>query len=407
MKLKLSDVEEARNVLLKILQPTPMIRNPWLSKKYNCDVFLKLESMHPIGSFKIRGACYKLSKLSKKELSKGVIAASAGNHAQGVAWAAAHFKTEATIVMPIGAPLTKIQNTISLGAKVVLFGDTYEEAYDHARKIEKKTGAVFVHPYDDHDVISGQGTLGLEILEQLPEADVVIGSIGGGGLMAGVGLVFHTMKPKAYVVGAQASGARSMVESIRKKRVIETGFADTFADGIRVKNVAKRIFKNLLQYVDVAHHADDESIAASVLTLIEKARVISEGAGALPLSVLDQIYNEKPKLIQGKKIVLIVCGGNIDVNVLARIIDRGLTMTGRRVRLNVFLTDKPGSLNNLTKLIAENGANIIQAIHDRDAPSVGLHETGVELTIETKGSNHGAALIKNIKKHFPKLEVLR
>lgn len=404
MKITLADIEEAKRVLLKVIDPTPLVPNQWLSNRIGCDVYLKLENMQPIGSFKIRGAVYKLSTLTPAARKRGVIAASAGNHAQGVAWAAAHFKTKATIVMPQSAPLTKIQNTKALGAKVILHGDKYEEAYAQARKLERETGSTFVHPFEDAQVIAGQGTVGLEIAEQLPDAEILIGAVGGGGLMSGIGIVMKALKPKTMLVGAQASGASSMVQSLRKHRVVQTGAAETFADGIRVKNVSPALFRILNHVIDLAADADDEKIAAAVLTLMEKAHTIAEGAGALPLAVLEDLMVQRPKDFRRKKVVLVICGGNIDVNVLGRIIDHGLILNGRRVRLNVSISDRPGSLNLLTRIIAENGANVLQVIHDRDKPAVGFNETGVEMTLETRGPEHGRTLVAAIKKHFPKLE---
>jgi threonine dehydratase len=362
--------------------------------------------MQPVGSFKIRGATNKLANMTVSARKKGVVAASAGNHAQGVAWAAKAYKTKATIVMPVGAPITKVENTKALGAQVVLHGENFEAAYEHALMISKKTGAHFVHPYEDEDVIAGQGTLGVEIIHEMKDFDMVIGSIGGGGLVAGLGLALKAYKHKAKIIGAQASGARSMVESLKKGKLFQTGIADTFADGIKVKNPSGSMFKLLQNVVDDVYHADDEMIAAAILELMEKARIITEGAGALPLAVLDQIYHKHPKQIQGKKIVLIICGGNIDVNLLGHIIDRGLTVSGRHIRLTLFVHDKPGTLSLLTEVIAKAGGNILQVIHDRDNPKAKLNQTAIDLTLETKGKDHSELLIKEIKKHFKQIEIL-
>ncbi|MBI3557353.1 MAG: threonine ammonia-lyase [Deltaproteobacteria bacterium] len=402
LKLALADVEQARGVLGKMLDTTPLLPNRWLSERLGCQVFLKLENMQPIGSFKIRGATYKISRLAPQQRRRGVITASAGNHAQGVAWGCAQFKTRATIVMPVNAPLTKVQNTEALGAKVILQGDNYDEAHAVARKFAAKSGAIFVHPYEDLDVMAGQGTVGLEIIEQLPDVDVVIGSLGGGGLMAGVGTVIKEFKPRTTVVGVQASGSRSLVESLAHKKIVATGMADTFADGIKVMRASPGMLAILMPLVDLTAHADDESIAAAVLTLMEKAKVVAEGAAALPLAVLEQIKGR----FKGKKVVLIISGGNIDVNVLSRIIDRGLIRAGRRVRVNVYISDRPGSLNRLTALIAEQGANILQAIHDRDTPATGISETTVELTLETRGPKYSEDLIKALRGQVARLEVL-
>lgn len=402
MKVTLADIEEARAVLGKLLEPTPLLANRWLSERLGCHVYLKLENMQPIGSFKIRGATYKISRLTPAQRRKGVVAASAGNHAQGVAWGCSQFKAKATIIMPKTAPLTKVQNTAALGAHVMLEGDNYDQAYAYARKYAAKHGATFVHAYEDHDIISGQGTVGLEIMEQLPDVDAIIGAVGGGGLMAGVATVVKEFKPKTQVIAAQASGARSLIESIKKGKVVSTGVADTFADGIKVINASPIMVDLLKDLIDKTGHANDEEIAAAVLTLMEKAKVVAEGAAALPLAVLEKMKDK----LRGKKVVLILSGGNIDVNVLSRIIDRGLIRAGRRVRVNVYIKDKPGTLNRLTQVIAEQGANIIQAIHDRDTPATGIHETTVEFTLETRGPQFSQQLIRALREEVSRLEVL-
>jgi threonine dehydratase len=389
----------------KFLPPTPLVKNDWLSAKYNAEIYLKLENMQPIGSFKIRGALNKISSLTSSEKKRGVIAASAGNHAQGVAWAARNFKLKATIIMPKSAPMTKVENTKALGAQVILHGDSFEQAYEYAQTLAKKTGAIFVHPYEDEKVILGQATLGMEIMNDISDFDFIIGSIGGGGLVAGVGQALKLNKHKAKILGAQASGARSMIESLIKGKIANTDIADTFADGIKVKHASRVMFELLKNCVDEFFHADDEMIAAAILELMEKARIITEGAGALPLCVLDQIYKQKPAKIKGKKIVLIICGGNIDVNLLGHIIDRGLTVSGRHLRLNLYVNDKPGTLSTLTKIIADHGANILQVIHDRDNPKAKINQTTIELTLETKGDKHSKELIAALRKYFNQLEV--
>ena len=402
MKITVDDIECAWTSLKKILRPTPLLFNPWLSERYGCEVYLKHENMQPIGSFKIRGATYKISRLSPSERKKGVVAASAGNHAQGVAWGAARFKILSTIVVPETAPLMKVEQARALGAKTVLKGENYDAACEAAMKLAKKMGAAFVHAFDDPDVIAGQGTIGLEIMDQLPETDVVIGSMGGGGLMLGVGTALKSLRSSAFLIGAQASGARSLVESIRKRKVISTGVAETFADGAKTLYPRARMVKLLADVLDSTDHVNDEEIAAAVLMLMEKAKIVVEGAGAIPLAVLEKHYRK----FKGKKVVLLISGGNIDMNVLGRIIDRGMIKTGRRVRLNVFISDRPGSLNRLTNLIAQKGSSILQAIHDRNTASVGLHETSVELTLETKGPAHSKEIVEALKGEVLRLEEL-
>lgn len=389
----LSDVRKAEGVLKKHLQPSPLLFNPWLSAVYGCEVFLKLENMQPIGSFKIRGATNKIALLTAQERKKGVIAASAGNHAQGVAWGAKKLGVKATIVMPRGAPLVKIQNTESLGAEVILSGDTYDECFLVAQKLATKTGKILVHAFDDPAVIAGQGTVALELLDQMPEIDAVVCSIGGGGLMAGISTVMNELSPKTKLYGSQASGANAMTLSLKKGQPVSLARVETFADGIAVGVTRRGPFDILKKSIDRMLTADDESIAAAILTLIEKAKIISEGAAAVSIAVLDQLKKE----LKGKKVAVIICGGNIDVNVLNRVIDRGLIRKGRRLRVNVMISDRPGSLAKLTAVIAQAGANVIQAIHDRSEPTTTIDQTEVALTLETRGPDHSRDVIQAIR----------
>ncbi|MFZ9595415.1 MAG: threonine ammonia-lyase [Bdellovibrionia bacterium] len=403
LNVTLADIQEARKEIQKHLPPSPLLYNPWLSDALECRVYLKLENMQPIGSFKIRGATYKISQLSRKQKSQGVIAASAGNHAQGVAWASAKLGTHACIVMSKSASIMKIQNTQSLGAQVILQGQNYDQACAYAKKVSRKQGRILIHAFDDPEIIAGQGTVALEILEQLPQVDYVVGSVGGGGLMSGVATVFEGLSPKTQVVACQAARASSMIQSIRKGRSITLESVDTFADGIAVMKASDRIRRFLSGKIDEWVEVEEDAIAASVLMLIEKAKIIAEGSCAVPLAALEQLK----KKIRGKKVVLIISGGNIDVNLLSRIIDRGLVCTGRRVRLNVLLADRPGSLAKLTSVIAQQGANILQAIHDRNEPSVQIDQTDVALTLETRGVQHTQELLKELRKIVLRLEVVR
>lgn len=393
--VSVENIEVAYEALKKRLPASPLLYNQWISELFGANVYLKLENMQPIGSFKIRGATTKILNLSKSEQKKGVIAASAGNHAQGVAWGSKICGVSALIVMPKTAPLMKVKNTEMLGAKVILEGENYDEAYEAALKIAKKTGRVFVHAFDDKEVIAGQGTLALELLEQLPEFDYVVGAIGGGGLMSGVASALKVLKPKVKIIGAQATGCSSMVNALKQGKPIKLEKVETFADGIAVGNVKELPFKILQKYCDEILTVDDESIAAAILTLIEKAKVVSEGAGAISLAVLEKIR----KKIKGKTVVVIICGGNIDVNVLNRVIDRGLIQKGRRLRVNVLISDRTGSLAKLTAAIANAGANILQAIHDRSEPSTTLDRTEVQLTLETRGQEHSEELLRVLEKN--------
>lgn len=406
MKLSQKEFKDAYKVLSKVIHPTPLIYNEWLSKQYGCEIYLKLENMLPIGSFKMRGATYKISRLTAAEKKRGVLAVSAGNHAQGVAWAAHRFGVKATIVMPTGSPLTKIKNTESLGAKVVLHGTSIEECFTYAEEMQKKTRMTFVHPFHDPDVIAGQGTVAFELLEQIPDMDYIFSSIGGGGLVTGMGQVIKGNKSKAKLIAGQATGCSAMVDSLNTGKIKIIDKAETFADGIRVKKVAPDMFESLKSVVDASYKVDDEKMAWAILQLMEKARVIAEGAGALPLALLDQLHRKDPKKFKNKKVVLVVCGGNIDVNLLERIIDRGLIESHRKVRISIPIADRPGLLHRLTGVIMAQGANILQVVHDRDSEDTGISGTNVIFTLETKGEEHLKTLLKEFKKDFPRSKVV-
>ncbi len=397
----------AFELLSEMLEPSPLVKNIRLSQKYNCNIYLKLENMLPVGSFKMRGALYKLSQLSSKEKKQGVLAVSAGNHAQGVAWAARELGIKATIMMPKNSPLTKIENTEALGAKILLVGQNVEDCFNYAKEYLVKNKLCFIHPFEDEQIIAGQGSIGYELNDQLAKIDYVIGSIGGGGLMAGIGHVMKELSPQTTVIAAQASGANSMVESLRKKKLVKPrSQADTFADGIKVTKPSSEMFKLLKPVVDEVIDCSDELVAIAVLDLIEKAHIVAEGAGALPLAAFDCLWHKDPKRFTGKNIVLVVCGGNIDVNLIGKIIDRGLIFKGRRVRLIVEVVDRPGILADLTARISDQGGNILQVIHDHQSPKASLLNTLVELTIETTGAKHLEQIIKVLSKHYLKVDLM-
>ena len=400
--ISISDVKRAREEIQKILAPSPLLFNRWLSDAWQAQVFLKLENMQPIGSFKIRGAFTKISKLTNDQKKFGVIAASAGNHAQGVAWSSQQLGVNAKIIMPRSAPLVKVQNTRALGAEVILEGDNYDQAFHCAQETSAKTGRIFISAYEDGDVIAGQGTVALEILEQKPDTDFVIGAVGGGGLMAGVGLVYKSLRPQTRIIGCQAIGSNAMVRSIREGRAVQLESAKTFADGIALLRASEKMRLTLTPLIDDWLEVTEESIAFAILTLMEKGKIIAEGSGAVPLAGLEQIAGQ----VRGKNVVLIISGGNIDVNVLSRVIDIGLIRAGRRIRVNVLISDRPGSLAKLTDFLAKQGANILQAIHDRNEPSIKLDETEVALTLETRGPEHSTELIENLRKNVLRLELV-
>jgi threonine dehydratase len=401
MQIHLKDIQNAQTFLKQYLTKTPLVRNSWLSEKYQCDLYLKLETLQPIGSFKIRGATYKISTLTKEEKQKGVICASAGNHAQGVAWGSKLLGVNAKIIMPKSAPITKIENTKALGADIELFGDTYDEAFERAQEIEKESGRIYIHAFEDPNIIAGQGTVALEILEDLPNPDWIISSIGGGGLAAGIAIATKALSPNTKIMGVQALGAHSMVKSFQENRPVQLKHIETFADGIAVAKASPILFKILRSLIDQITEIEDEAIASAVLTLLEKAKILCEGACAVTLAAVDK----NPSLFKGKKVVLVLGGGNIDVNLLSRIIDRGLVQAGRRCRVNVVIHDKPGALNKITQIIANEGANILQAIHDRNESSTLIHQTEVLFTLETKGPDHTKKVIEALRTQVIDLEL--
>lgn len=400
-KVTLADIQKAHQVLTPILTETPLIKNEWLSDLYRCEVYLKLETMQPIGSFKIRGATYKISQLTEAERKKGVIAASAGNHAQGVAWGARHFNTDALIVMPETAPLMKIQNTKALGAKVHLEGENYDESFQAAQRIAKETGRTYVHAFHDAAVIAGQGTVAIEVLEQCPDVDFIVSSIGGGGLLTGVGVAVKAMKPEVKLIGCQAQNAASMAKSLQAHHLEQADFKGTFADGISVKSANPEVFEQLNTLVDEVFESPEDEIAMNVLRFMEKAKLVVEGSGAIVLGALDRFQGQ----MKNKKVVLLVSGGNIDVNLVSRIIDSGLMRSGRRVHLKVMISDRPGSLSKLTSLIGSLKANILQATHDRSERSLKLDETEVELMLETRGPEHTDEVVAALEAHCRKVTI--
>lgn len=406
MKLDFKEFKKAYAKLQTIIEPTPLVYNEWLSHEYGCEIFLKLENMLPIGSFKMRGATYKISQLTTAEKKQGVLAVSAGNHAQGVAWAAKKFNVKATIIMPEGSPLTKIRNTEALGATVILHGAGIEECFAYAQEMMKKKKMIFVHPYQDPMVIAGQGTVGFELLEQIPDMDYIFSSIGGGGLVTGIGQVMKGSKSKVKIIAGQATGCSSMVDSLHAGHLKQIDKAETFADGIRVKRASQEMLDSLSEVLEDSYRVDDEKMAWAILQLMEKARIIAEGAGALPLALFDQLHKKTPKKFKGKKVVLVICGGNIDVNLLERIIDRGLLASHRKVRISVPINDRPGMLHQLTGIIKNVGANVLHVVHDRDSNGTGISGTIVVFTLETKGEDHLAQLLKEMKKDFPLSQVI-
>ncbi|NPV74063.1 MAG: threonine ammonia-lyase [Pelotomaculum sp.] len=383
-KLTLEKIEEARHRLAGVAHRTPLDFSATFSEITGSNVFLKLENMQKTGSFKIRGAYNKVMSLDEKDRGRGVIAASAGNHAQGVAYAAARAGLPCTIVMPAGAPISKIAATRGYGSEVVLAGGGYDEAYRLAVELREKSGAAFIHGFDDVDVIAGQATIALEILEDLPGVEAVLVPVGGGGLIAGISFALKTLRPEVRVVGVQAAGAPAMLLSWRKGRLVETAHASTFADGIAVRRPGRVAFGIIRQCVDEIVTVDDEETAGAILMLLERSKLVVEGAGAVGLAAL--VYQKTA--LRNARTVVVLSGGNIDVNILSIIIERGLVKTGRYARLRAVLSDEPGNLGKLLAAVARTRANVISVAHNRIRPGIPLKQAEVELSLETRNKEH-------------------
>lgn len=390
-ELDIAEVYNASKVLANVARH-PRLIGP-LKINTPAEIYLKPENLQHTGSFKLRGAYYKISQLSDEEKAKGVIACSAGNHAQGVALGATHNGIKSIICLPAGAPLSKIEATKALGAEVCLVPGVYDDAYAKAIELQKEHGYTFVHPFDDPLVIAGQGTIGLEIIQELPDVDTVITPIGGGGLISGVAFALKTLKPDVRVIGVQAAGAPSMVESIAKDERVRLNTVGTIADGIAVKEPGINTFEMVKKYVDEVVTVTDDEIAAAILTLLEKQKLVSEGAGATPLAA---VLFDKIKVKEGEKVVCLVSGGNIDVTSLNRVITRGLVKAGRDCTLTLITSDKPGQLANICKIIGEQGGNIISVNHERNSTNTQIVGCRLHIELETRNSEHVAQIKKAI-----------
>ncbi len=380
--LTIDRIRHAAEVLSSVVRRTDLIRAP----RINCDseIYLKTENLQVTGSFKVRGAYYKISQLTEEEKKRGVIACSAGNHAQGVALGATKNGIKSLICLPAGAPISKIEATKRLGAEVCLVNGVYDDAYAKALELRDQHGYTFVHPFDDELVIAGQGTIGLEIIEQLPDVEAVIVPIGGGGLISGVALALKTLKPDIKIYGVQAAGAPSMEISVKENKIIRLPSVSTIADGIAVKEPGVNTFKYCCEYVDEIASITDEEVATAILTLIEQHKIIAEGAGAI--AVAAAMLNKFP--IKGKKTVCLVSGGNVDVPILSRVVKTGLTHVGRSVGLKVELPNKPGKLREILAVIAEHGSNV-QRIKLKDSSTHGGY---AEIRLETRNHEHIAEI---------------
>ena len=385
--LEISEIFNAAAVLKNVARKTAIIPAPRINPE--AEVYLKTENLQMTGSFKLRGAYYKISQLTEEEKARGVIACSAGNHAQGVALGATHNGIKALICLPAGAPMSKIEATKSYGADVCLVPGVYDDAYAKAIQLRDEHGYTFVHPFDDPKVIAGQGTIGLEILEQMPDVEAVIVPIGGGGLISGVAFAIKTLRPEIKVYGVQSSGAPSMATSLQEGAIQHLNNVSTIADGIAVKEPGVNTFELCNRYVDEVVTVSDEEIAAAILALIEQQKLVAEGAGAV--SVAAAMFNKVP--IKGKKTVCLVSGGNIDVNTLSRVITRGLSKSGRNYSFIIDLDDKPGQLSGVCNVVAQQGGNVISVAHERINTSSAINGCTIRMELETRDHDH----IKSIR----------
>lgn len=380
--LTLDKIYHASYVLKSVIRPTDLIFAPKLST--DGEIYLKTENLQVTGSFKVRGASYKISQLSEEEKAHGVIACSAGNHAQGVALAATHSGIRSLICLPDGAPISKVEATKRYGADICLVKGTYDDAYARALQLKEEKGYTFIHPFDDEQVIAGQGTIGLELLQQLPDLDAVVVPIGGGGLISGVAYAVKSLNPKVKVYGVQAAGAPSMFNSIRRHKIQTLAEVSTIADGIAVKTPGELTYDLCSKYVDEVVTVTDDEISTAILTLIEQQKLIAEGAGAV--SVAAVLFGKIP--VEGKKTVCLLSGGNIDVTILSRVINRGLLKTGRSADITIALLDKPGQLSMISDIIAQKGGNVVAVHHDRADLDMDVNACYLHLVMETRDHAH-------------------
>ena len=387
---KLEDFIKAKEKLSKVLLETHLIYSPIFSKESGNKVFIKPENLQKTGSFKIRGAYNKISNLTDAEKKRGVIASSAGNHAQGVAYGAKESGIKAVIVMPKSTPLIKVESTKQYGAEVILHGDVYDDAYKKAKELEEKDGYVFVHPFNDEDVLDGQGTIALEILEELPETDIILVPIGGGGLISGIACAAKILKPEIKIIGVEPEGAASAYEAIKENKVVELKEANTIADGTAVKKIGDLNFEYIKKYVDEIITVSDYELMEAFLLLVEKHKIIAENSGILSVAATKKLKEKN------KKVVSVISGGNIDVLMISSMINKGLIRRDRIFNFSVNIPDKPGELAKVVDLIAELGANVVKLEHNQFKNLSRFKDVELQVTVETNGSEH----IKNLVQAF-------
>lgn len=384
--LTLDKVYHASFVLKNVIRPTDLIYAPNI--RPDSKVYLKTENLQVTGSFKVRGSYYKISQLTDEEKQRGVIACSAGNHAQGVALAAAKNGIPSLICLPDGAPISKVEATKRYGAQIELVPGAYDDAYERALQLKEERGYTFIHPFDDEDVIAGQGTIGLELLDQLPDVDAVIVPVGGGGLISGVAFAIKSLNPNCKVYGVQASGAASMVSALHTHEIASLPAVSTIADGIAVKRPGDLTYEMCGKYVDDIVTVTDDEISTAILTLIEQQKLIAEGAGAV--SVAAVLFDKVP--VKGKKVICLLSGGNIDVTILNRVITRGLLKAGRSADITIELSDKPGQLSGVSDIVARMGGNVVAVYHDRADLDMDINACYLRLVLETRDHEHVAQI---------------
>lgn len=386
MKVTLEDIQKAQSLLRGVIRKTEIDKNFSASSLIaGTEVFLKFENTQITGSFKLRGAYNKIASLSEQEKKLGVVASSAGNHAQGVAFSATKTGVKSTIVMPVGASLNKIEATKNYGAEVILHGDVVDDSHVYARELVAKQNSIFIHPYEDEKVIAGQGTIGLEVLEHLPDLDSIVVPIGGGGLISGIAIAIKSLRPQCRVIGVQSAKADGMLRLFRHQEVPEfQKRISTIADGIAIKKPSAVMYESFIsKYIDEVVSVTDDQIAEAIVFLLEKAKTVTEGAGAAAMAA---VLNQKLNL--GKKTCVVLCGGNIDLNMVAKVIEKGQIGKGRLCNLSVVVDDLPGSLNRLTQAIAALKANVLEVHHDRVNQGLFLRETRIDFVLETTGHDH-------------------
>ncbi len=394
MTVKLSDIQDARKILQNIIIPTPILSDDKLSKEIGAKAFLKAECLQKGGSFKVRGAYNKIHRLSDEEKSRGVVAPSMGNHAQGVALAAQLHNVKATIVMPKFAPLTKIIATKGYGAEVVLFGETFDEAAAKARELQETQGFVYVHAFDDYLIIAGQGTIGVEIVEEKPDITVIIVPIGGGGIISGIAIAAKSLVPKVRIIGVQAENCASVKTSLKEGKPVEAVFQPTIADGIAVKRPGEKTLEIIREYVDEIVTVSEEEIARGIFHCVQNNRLVVEGAGAAGVSAL---LAKKIKVSPEENVCAVLCGGNIDANLLARVLEQVLVRQGRYIILKLLVSDRPGMLATLLNKVAETGANVIEVFHRRAMWLAPLGRVGIEMLLEVRDEEHGQDVFRHLE----------